>query len=72
MCVCGWWEGRCDVIFNTTQSGVRTNFFVLEGGGGVLSKFLLHNSSFSAPPPPDNYCTVPNSTLRDDKGRVSS
>ena len=50
MCVWGWWEGGCDVIFNTTQSGVRTNFFVLEGGGGVLSKFLLHNSSFSAPP----------------------
>ena len=24
--------GRCDVIFNITEGGVRPNFFVLEGG----------------------------------------
>ena len=43
-----WWEGGCDVIFNITEGGFRTNFFCF--GGGVLSKFLLYNSSFSAPP----------------------
>ena len=34
MCVCvdGWWEGGCDVIFNIKGGGARTNFFVLEGG----------------------------------------
>ena len=49
MCVCvgGWWEGWCDVIFNITE-GVRTNFFLF--WRGVLSKFLLDNSSFSVPP----------------------
>ena len=52
----GGWLGGCDVIFNITEGGVRTNFFGF--GGAVLSKFLLDNSSFSAPPP-DNYCTVP-------------
>ena len=31
VCVGGWWEGWCDVIFNITE-GVRTIFFVLEGG----------------------------------------
>ena len=52
-----WWEGGCDVIFNITEGGFRTNFFCF--GEGVLSKFLLYNSCFSAPPPSDNYCTVP-------------
>ena len=56
VCVGGWWEGWCDVIFNITE-GVRTIFFLF--WRGVLSKFLLDNSSFSVPPPPDNYCTVP-------------
>ena len=49
VCVGGWWEGWCDVIFNITE-GVRTNFFLF--WRGVLSKFLLDNSSFSVPPPP--------------------
>ena len=47
VCVGGWWEGWCDVIFNITE-GVRTNFFLF--WRGVLSKFLLDNSSFSVPP----------------------
>ena len=47
VCVGGWWEGWCDVIFNITE-GVRTNFFLF--CRGVLSKFLLDNSSFSVPP----------------------
>ena len=47
VCVGGWWEGWCDVIFNITE-GVRTNFFLF--WRGLLSKFLLDNSSFSVPP----------------------
>ena len=47
VCVGGWWEGWCDVIFNITE-GVRTIFFLF--WRGVLSKFLLDNSSFSVPP----------------------
>ena len=34
VCVGGWWEGWCDVIFNITE-GVRTNFFFCFGGGTV-------------------------------------
>ena len=34
-CLCGWvgglWEGGA-ILFLTKQRGVRTNFFVLEGG----------------------------------------
>ena len=48
VCVGGWWEGWCDVIFNITE-GVRTNFFFLFWRW-VLSNFLLDNSSFSVPP----------------------
>ena len=47
VCVCV--SGGCDVIFNITE-GVRTNFFVVLEGGGVLSKLLLDNSRFSVPP----------------------
>ena len=47
VCVGGWWEGWCDVIFNITE-GVRTIFFLF--WRGLLSKFLLDNSSFSVPP----------------------
>ena len=35
VCVGGWWEGWCDVIFNITE-GVRTNFFFCFGGGYCL------------------------------------
>ena len=45
VCVC-WWGRECDVIFNITEGGLRTNFFSLGGG------FLLDNSGFSGSPPP--------------------
>ena len=36
VCVGGGGGGGCDVIFNIAEGGLRTNFLVLEGGGGTV------------------------------------